>query len=114
MKPVTQIQPFALWLMRLATALFVLLAYGSVFIHFNLASIIFYLSTVFLVFSLLLFAGGFLKDSRLTVVASVVLILATGYHAFLNLKSGFDYNFGVYVMLGSILVYFLSNGNRRN
>lgn len=113
MKPVKKLQPLSIWLMRLAATLFILLAYYNTFITFNTSSITFYLSSVFLVFGILLFVGGFLKTSKLTVISSIILILATGYHAFLNLQSAFDYNFGVYVILGSLFVYFLAHGNSR-
>ena len=113
MNPIPILKPLAIWLMRLAAALFVLLAYLDTFLMFNLESITFYVAGIFLLFTLLFFAGGFLKTSRLTVVSSLVLILVTGYHSFLILKSGFDYNFGVYVILGSIFVFFLSHGNPR-
>jgi len=113
MKPVKQLRLFAIWLMRIAALLYVILAYLEIFATFNFGSITFYLSGIFLLFTLLLFIGGFLKSSNLTVISSLVLILATGYHAFLNLQAGFDYNFGVFVILGSIFVYFLANGNSR-
>ncbi|MFO8234884.1 MAG: hypothetical protein R6U04_05745 [Bacteroidales bacterium] len=111
MKAVKQLQPLSIWLMRLAAALFILLAYFDTFAALKLSSITFYISTVFMIFGILLFIGGFLKNSTLTVISSAVLILATGYHAFLNLQSAFDYNFGVYVILGSLFVYFLAHGN---
>jgi len=113
MKPVKLLRPLAIWLMRIAVLLYALLAYLEIFTTFNFQSVTFYLSGIFLLFTLLLFVGGFLKSSKVTVISSLVLILATGYHAFLNLQSGFDYNFGVYVVLGSIFVYFLANGNPR-
>jgi len=113
MKPVQILRPLAVWLMRLAAALFVLLAYWETFTLFNLQNVTFYVSAIFLVFTLLLFIGGFLRSHRLTVLSALVLVLVTGYHSFLILKSGLDYNFGVYVVLGSIFVYFLAHGNPR-
>ncbi len=113
MKPIKKLRPLAIWLMRIAVLLFVLLAYHEEFTAFNFQSVTFYLSTVFLLFVILLFIGGFLKSQKLTVISALILILATGYHAFLNLQSGFDYNFGVYVVLGSVFVYFFANGNPR-
>jgi len=114
MKPVKKLKSLAIWLMRVAAVLFVLLAYHDEFMSFNTKSVTFYLSVVFLVFAILLFIGGFLKTSKITVISSLILILATGYHAFLNLQSAFDYNFGVYVILGSLFVYFIAHGNTRN
>ena len=73
----------------------------------------FYVSAVYVIFSILLFIGGLLHKGSLTVLSSLILILVTGYHAFLNLESKLDHNFAVYVVLGSIFIYFFTTGNKR-
>jgi uncharacterized membrane protein len=113
MKPLKGLYPIAAWLMRFAVVFFVLTRYWNTFTHFNMQSVMFYVSALFIVFTVLLFVGGFLHKSNLTVISSLVLILVTGYHAFLNIESKLDHNFAVYVLLGSIFVYFLTTGNKR-
>lgn len=113
MKPFKGLYPLAAWLMRFAVVFFVLTRYWNTFTHFNMQSVMFYVSALFIVFTVLLFVGGFLHKSNLTVISSLVLILVTGYHAFFNIESKLDYNFAVYVLLGSIFVYFLTTGNKR-
>jgi len=113
MKPFKILFNFSTWLMRLAVLFFVITRYWESFTLFNFKSVLFYVSLVFILFGILLFIGGFLKKERLTVMSSLILILVTGYHAFLNLQSGIDYNFAVFVILGSIFFYFLSAGNKR-
>lgn len=93
--------------------MFVFMAYWNTFLQFNVKSVMFFVSAIFLIFNTLLFVGGFIKKSSLTVTSSLILILVTGYHSFLNLESGFNYNFAVYVVLGSVYVYFLAVGNKR-
>lgn len=113
MKPIKVLSPLATWLMRFAVAFFVLTTYWNTFSHFNLHSVMFYVSALFIVFGVLLFVGGFLNKGNLTVLSSLILVLVTGYHSFLNLESKLDHNFAVFVVLGSIFVYFLSTGNKR-
>jgi hypothetical protein len=113
MRPSKRLFPLANWLMRFAVVLFVLLTYWKSFSAFNFQSVMFYFSAIYVVFSTLLFVGGFLRKDSLTVLSSLLLILVTGYHAFLNLESKLDHNFAVYVVLGSIFVYFFTTGNKR-
>ena len=114
MRPLKQLFPLAGWLMRFAVVFFVLTSYWKTFIFFNFQSVMFYVAAIYVIFSILLFIGGFLHKASLTVFSSLILILVTGYHAFLNLESKLDHNFAVYVVLGSILVYFLTTGNKKD
>jgi len=113
MKPVKVLFPLATWLMRFAVVFFVLITYWEPMTAFNLKSVMFYISSVYVIFSILLFVGGFLAKNSLTVISSLLLILVTGYHAFINLGAKLDHNFAVYVVLGSIFVYFFTAGNKR-
>ncbi|OFX89165.1 MAG: hypothetical protein A2W99_01780 [Bacteroidetes bacterium GWF2_33_16] len=113
MKPIKALFTFSTWLMRFAILLFIAIRYWETLAFFNLKSVMFYVSLLFILFGFLLFIGGFLKKERLTILSSIVLILVTGYHAFLNLKSGIDHNFAVFVVLGSIFFFFLASGNNR-
>lgn len=113
MKPIKALFLFSNWLMRLAILFFAVMRYWETLTFFNYKSVMFYVSLLFIVFAFLLFVGGFLKKERLTVLSALVLILVTGYHSFLNFESGIDQNFAVFVVLGSVLFYFLSSGNNR-
>jgi len=113
MKPFKVLFLFSTWLMRLSVLFFIIMRYWETLAFFNYKSIMFYVAALFIVFASLLFIGGFLKKDRLTLISSLILILVTGYHAFLNLESGIDHNFGIFVMIGAICFYFLSSGNKR-
>jgi len=113
MRAIKGLYPLATWLMRFAVVFFVVLTYWKTFTAFNLQSVMFYVSAIFVVFSILLFIGGILQKENLTVLSSLILILVTGYHAFINLKANLDHNFAVYVLLGSVFVFFLTTGNKR-
>jgi hypothetical protein len=111
MKPLKFLAPFSEWLMRSGVLLFVILYYLKVIRGMNFDSMMFWLSIGFLIFSILLFVGGFLRNTTLTVVSALILTILTGYQAAIFVKLGIDYNFAVFVVLGSVLVHFLSKGN---
>jgi hypothetical protein len=111
MKPLKFLSPVAEWLMRSGVLLFVVLYYLKVLRVMNFNSVMFWISLGFLVFSVLLFTGGLLRKTPLTVVSALVLTLLTGYQAVIFVKGGIDYNFAVFVILGSVLIHFLSKGN---
>ncbi len=111
MKPLKFLSPIAEWLMRSGILLFVILYYVNVIKVMNFSSVMFWVSLGFLIFSVLLFTGGFLRKTPLTVISALVLTLLTGYQAFIFLKSGIDYNFTVFIIIGSVFVHFLAKGN---
>lgn len=113
MRPSKRLNPLALWLMRFAVVFFILITYWKTFTFFNIKSVMFYVAAIYIIFSALLFIGGFLYKGGLTVFSSLILILVTGYHAFLNLESNIDSNFAIFVVLGSIYLYFFTVGNKR-
>ena len=111
MKPLKFLAPVAEWLMRSSVLLFVIFYYVKVIKVMNFSSVMFWISLGFLIFSVLLFTGGFLRKTPLTVVSALVLTLLTGYQTFIFVKAGIDYNVAVFVILGSVFVNFLAKGN---
>ena len=112
MKPIKFLFPFAIWLFRIAILLFALTVYFETFKAFNFSSMSFYIALLFIIFSLLLFVGGFFADAKLTVISALILCLVCGYQIIM-LRTAFDYNLAVYIVLGSILFYFLTAGNKK-
>jgi hypothetical protein len=113
MKPIKSLSPVAEWLMRSGIVLFAVLYYLEILEVKNFKSVMFYISLGFILFSFLLFVGGFLRKTSLTMISSIVLILLTGYQTVIFVKSGIDYNFAVFVIIGSVLFHFLANGNKQ-
>jgi hypothetical protein len=82
--------------------------YSDSFLVMNFQSVMFFVSAAFLLFSILLFAGGFFRNPGLSQWPALGLILLTGYQAFVFGRAGIDYNFAVFVLLGSVLLAFLT------
>lgn len=103
----------SLWLMRLSIALYAITRFLSTLTVFNTQSVMFWVALLFILFAALLLVGGFLPKSWLTRLAAVVLIFVTGYLTVINISNGVDYNFSIFVMMGSISLLFAVIGNRK-
>jgi hypothetical protein len=99
--------------MRLGIALFAVTRFYSTVLLFNTQSIMFWVGLLFILFSFLLLLGGFLSKSWLTRFSAVVLVFVTGYLAIINITNGIDYNFSVFILTGSISLFFALIGNRK-
>ncbi len=111
MKPIRFLAPVADWLMRAGVLLFVIFYYVNTVKAMNFSTILFWISLVFLIFSVLLFAGGFVKSSNLTVTSALVLTVLAGYQLFNLIDGGINYNFTVFVLLSAVFVRFWAKGN---
>jgi hypothetical protein len=111
MKPIKSLSPIAEWLMRCGIVLFAVLYYWDILEVKNYKSVMFYVSLGFILFGFLLFVGGLFRKTSITVISALGLILLTGYQAVIFIKSGIDYNFAVFVIIGSVIFYFLAKGN---
>jgi len=70
MKPIKSLSPVAEWLMRSGIVLFAVLYYLEILEVKNFKSVMFYISLGFILFSFLLFVGGFLRKTSLTMISS--------------------------------------------
>lgn len=111
MKAFKAASSISVWLVRLAFALLLFLSYYKVFLDFNVNFQSFWFAAVFVVFSVLLFFGGFLNSSSLTVFSGLVIFLAA------VIRIIFVYN-GIHgitqlLLIAALGFYFLSNGNKK-
>lgn len=114
MKPFKGLFPIVPWLMRIAAVFFVITHFWDAFLNFDIQNLKFYVSALFVVFSILLFIGGFLGKNSLTVVSSLILVLVTIFHAFVMIGAKVNVNFASFILLGTIFLYFLSTGNKKS
>ncbi|MDY0200493.1 MAG: hypothetical protein WC951_13030 [Bacteroidales bacterium] len=111
MKPVKILYPVAMWIMRFAILLVAFYRYFDVVKAMNFSSLSFYLGVAFILFSVLLFAAGLLSKASLTVVSALVLCVIVGFHIFAMAKGGIGIDFTLNLLLGSVLLLFVSKGN---
>ncbi len=114
MKPFRSLQGLSGWLLRAGLVLFIIEAHYKTFIGFNYKVSGFYFSLLFLMAGLLLFIGGFLKNSSLTVVSGFVLFILSIINIILVFNGVIgEYLLDEYIIL-SLALFFLSNGNKRS
>lgn len=111
MKPLKSFSGFASWLMRIAVLLIVFAAFFNTFMAFGIKELSFYIAAGFMVFGLLLFIGGFVSKPTLTVVSGLILFLLSGLKAYWAFN-GITAEFAQWVLMGSVALSFLANGNK--
>jgi hypothetical protein len=75
MKPFTSGSLFAAWLLRIMLAWFVYHNYFQTFADFDLNNFSFYISGAYLLFTVLLIAGGFMRQEGLTVISGLAIFV---------------------------------------
>jgi hypothetical protein len=112
MKPLRSAKGLVHWLLRISLSAFFIFISIPVVIQVNLDSSIFYLSLLELVFAVMLFIGGFLRKHNVTVISGIALLIAGIYIIFSGWKSELDALLFLHLMIASVALYFVSNGNR--
>ncbi len=111
MKPWTALTGFAKWLLRISVLLVIFTQYYDIFMGFKPDTIAFYVSAIYIVFGVLLFAGGFLSKHNLTVISALLLLLVSIYVCVVTFD-GITGKFASDVMLGIVALFFVTDGNR--
>ena len=106
MKPVKVTLRLSKWTLRLSLLLFIYFVYKDIILEFNFNNIEYITILGLAVFSVLLFFGGFLKKSSLTVVSGLLIFLL----GIIKLIIGADFEAEMFFFI-TIGFYFLSSGN---
>ena len=111
MKPFKSGAIIAAWLLRLTLLWFVYENYFKTFPGFDLKSFAFYISAAYLLFAILVLAGGFLQKPALTVISGLALFVLP----IAQLIHGFPADPGkvvlLYLLPMAIGFYFFTGGN---
>jgi hypothetical protein len=111
MKPVKSLVPLAKWLLRIA-ALGIVFKSGhfSTVIGLSFQGISFYFSLAFSILAVFLFVGGFLKNSNLTVMSGLLLLVLC--IVVLLVQIGLSISGVLSILpLAAIGFYFMARGN---
>ena len=111
MKPLKTTTPLARWLLRLSLAAFIFFAYFGTFKNFEFNNLEFYFASVYVIFGALLFIGGFLSKSSLTVLSGFIIFLLSVYLLIKSFSGDIGEHLLAYLLPASIAFYFLSTGN---
>jgi len=113
MKPIKSIGPLAAWMLRLGMLLMIVAIVNPIIQQFDVGRIQHIVSAVLALFGILLFIGGFLKNSTLTMVSGIVIMILCGGLAYMaNEFNILNQNFTTYMLLGMMGFHFFVNGNK--
>jgi len=114
MKALTSLAPISKWILRITLFLYVFSLYFKNIAHFNLNSLNFYISLIYVLFGFLLILGGFFSNDNLTIISSFVIFIISIYSFIKLLPHPIDNVFFKDLIPASISFYFLSTGNKNS
>jgi len=112
MKPVKSLLPAARWLLRITLPAYLLLLHGQTVLALQYETRPFFIALAFVLFGLLLFAGGFTAKPALTVVSALLLCLLMIYQLYLGFEPSVTTAQVLNLMLFSVSLYFMSSANK--
>lgn len=112
MKPARILLPLSTFLMRLGAAFYIYLTHFDPIRNPNFQQFHFYLSSLFIIFGLLLVLGAFARKQTLTVLSALVLFLLSLYEVVTFSGSPETLSFVSLVLFGTIGLFFVTNGNK--
>lgn len=112
MKPIKTLLPLSRWMLRITMLAYLILHNASTIQTLDIKSQAFFVALAFVLFGLLLFAGGFTNSSSLTVVSAIFLSLLFIYHIYIHFVPQVTNVQIISLLLLSISVYFMSSANK--
>lgn len=112
MKPIKILSPVFNWIMRIALVLYAYAMYFDTLSSFQFNNLGYFVALIFTLFSLLLFIGGFMQQTTITVISALILLLIEIYQLTYSINPGLDKSFAVFLMIAGITGHFLSHGRK--
>ncbi|GAB1404637.1 MAG: hypothetical protein PHX54_05240 [Lentimicrobiaceae bacterium] len=112
MKPVKSLIPASRWLLRISLLVYLLLEHGKTLLSLQYQTQVFYIALAFILFGILLFAGGFTSKPSLTVVSAFLLSLLFIYYLYLGFVPRVTMPQVLNLLLLSVCLNFMALGNK--
>lgn len=112
MKPVKSLLPASRWLLRITMLAYLVLLHGETILALQYETHPFYIALAFVLFGVLLFAGGFTSKPSLTVVSGLLLTLLFAYYLYYGFVPKVTLPQVLNLMLLSVSLYFMSSANK--
>lgn len=113
MKPIKALYPFAVWMLRIAILVVVLPLFYKGVLAFEYKQIGFYIALGFCISSIIIFFGGFTNKHTLTILGGFFLFGLCIYEIIAVKKIELSIQSGLYLLLASVAVLFISSGNKK-
>lgn len=112
MKPFKAGLPFAIWLMRISLALFLVLQNVRGLSPIEITSLSYYFTLAFVVFGIMLLVGGFFTKPTLTVVSGLAIFGLSVYRLVVSFDGAISEGDALYLITAAIAFYFVCQGNK--
>lgn len=112
MEPVRSLYALSTWLLRVSVMVLVYIMFFVTLRSPDINSTPFWIAAGFAFFSMLLFVGGFMKKSTLSIISAAMLVLGSGYKVVMYYIFDQGSFIAVYFVLGAIALFFFANGNK--
>lgn len=112
MKPVKSLLPASRWLLRLTLLAYLVMLHIKTIMPMQYETQAFYIALAFILFGVLLFAGGFTAKPSLTVVSALLLCLLFAYYLYLGFVPQVTQPQIINLLLFSVCLYFMSSANK--
>jgi hypothetical protein len=111
MKPFKSGVTIAAWLLRIMAVWFIYRNYFQVLISFDLRSFSFYMATAYILFGLLLLAGGLMQKPAITVLSGLAIFVLPIVQLIRAFPEEVSTVLLLYLIPLSVGFYFFTNGN---
>lgn len=112
MKPVKSFIPASRWLLRISLLAYLLLQHGNTLLALQYQTQPFYIALAFILFGILLFAGGFTSKPSLTVVSALLLSVLFIYYLYLGFVPKVTLSQVLNLLLLAVCLNFMASGNK--
>ena len=113
MKPAKGLFPFATWMLRISILLFAYVQYFNTLTHPDFNSIPFFIALAFVLFSVLLFIGGFMTKPGMTVISAVFLFLISAVQCYWLFSEKPGHALALFAVVASSMAVMVSVGNKK-
>ncbi|MEI6124564.1 MAG: hypothetical protein WCQ95_13145 [Bacteroidota bacterium] len=113
MEPIKAFYALSTWLLRMALLVLVYILFFVTLRSPDFTNLNFWIALGFASFAALLFIGGFMNKSGLTVISALFLMLGCVYELVMRFAFNKDIFITNFFVMGAIALFFLANGNRK-
>ncbi|HNW90014.1 MAG TPA: hypothetical protein PKN48_10145 [Bacteroidales bacterium] len=113
MEPVKAFFSLSTWALRVAVLVLVYMIFYGPLSTLDFKNVDFLIAAGFALFSILLFIGGFMNKSTMTIITSGILMLGCAYEIVMHYGFQKSRFVAVYFVFGAIALFFFANGNKK-
>lgn len=113
MEPVKAFYPLSTWALRVAVLVLVYIIFFGTLRTLDLNNTDFFIAAGFALFGMLLFIGGFMNKSGMTVITALFLLLGCAYEIVMHYGFHKGKFVAIYFIFGAITMFFFANGNKK-